>query len=139
MTGPADVTGNYLAVMRETGQSWDDLADQFDRDAELPALDGGAGARRMARWARSNADAGRERREHQAPEQPPVDPRPEPPRRTATPPRPTRRTAKAQPRKRPGRPAGATAAGAAPPPDPPGVVVGDPTPDAAVVVTSSED
>jgi hypothetical protein len=129
MTGPADVTGNYVALMRERGWSWGDLADDFARQAEQPALDGGVNARHMERWARSNAEAGRERREHQAPEQPPVDPRREPPRRTATPPKPARRTAKAAPRKRTGRPAGATAAGAVPAPNTlPVAVVNTPAP-----------
>ena len=90
MTGPDDTTGNYVALMRERGWSWGDLADEFDRQATSPSLDGGAAARNMARWARSNDEAARARRE-QAPDTPPVDPRPEPPRRTATPPRPTRR------------------------------------------------
>ena len=90
MTGPdGDVTANYLALMRERGQTWDDLADQFARDAASGrALDRGENALRMERWARSQADAGRERQRAAETEQ--REPRPdapeaEPPRRTVTP------------------------------------------------------
>jgi hypothetical protein len=126
MTGPADVTGNYLALMRERGWSWDDLADDFARQATQPALDGGANSRHMERWARSNADAARERSQ-QPPEQrdqPPQDPRPAPPKRTATPARPARRTAARtpKPRKRPDPPAPPVAVVA----DPPPVITADP-------------
>jgi len=85
MTAPGDTTANYVALMRERGWNWGDLADEFDRQAQQPALDGGANARSMARWARSQDEAARQRRE-QAPDTPPQDPRPEPPKRTAVPP-----------------------------------------------------
>ena len=98
MSSPVgDVTENYLQMMRERGWTFDDLADHFRRQSESPQLDGGAADRNLERWARSLADAARGRREAAAPEQPPVDPRPEPPKRTATPP--------------PKRRAGATASG----------------------------
>jgi len=91
VTAPGDVSANYLALMQQRGWTWDDLADQFDRDAaEGRALDGGRNARNMAAWARSNADAGRERRE--AAEDPQRrDPRPDvasptPGKRAAVPP-----------------------------------------------------
>jgi hypothetical protein len=94
MTGPAgDVTANYLAKMRDEGLSWGDLADQFDRDAAAGrALDGGANARRMAAWARSQEEAGRERqRAAEDPQRPdpgaPDHATPGPPARTVTPPR----------------------------------------------------
>lgn len=108
MTGPAgDVTANYLEIMRERGMTWGDLADQFDRDAvDGKALDGGANARRMAVWARSQEEAGRERREAaDDPSRPdpgaPDHATPTPPARTVTP-----RTAPAK------RATGATASGA---------------------------
>jgi hypothetical protein len=90
VTDPGDVAGNYTALMRERGWTWDDLADDFARQATQTALDGGEAMRRMERWARSCAEAGRLRRE-QADPAPPQDPRPAPPQRTATPPRPARR------------------------------------------------
>lgn len=93
MTGPAgDVTANYLDLMRERGWSWGDLAAQFDRDAAAGrALDGGANARYMAAWARSNEEAGRERRAAADDPDRPDPPAPEhatptPPARTVTPP-----------------------------------------------------
>lgn len=92
MTGPADVTDNYVQLMRERGMTWGDLADQFDRDAAAGrALDGGANARRMARWARTQEQAAAERRAaHADPERPdppaPEHADPEPPKRTAVPP-----------------------------------------------------
>lgn len=52
------VTGNYVQLMRERGWGWEDLAADFERQAEQPQMDGGAVMRRMARWARSNAEAG---------------------------------------------------------------------------------
>jgi hypothetical protein len=120
VTGPADVTGNYLALMRERGWSWDDLADDFARQAAQPALDGGANSRHMERWARSNADAARARAEQPAErrEEPPQDPRPAPPKRTATAPRPARRAAARtpKPRRRPDPPAPPVAVVADPPP-----------------------
>lgn len=63
MSAPGDVTDNYVRLMAERGWSWDDLADEFDRQAAGPPmpLDRGASARGMARWARSNAEAGRVR------------------------------------------------------------------------------
>lgn len=91
MTSPGDTSGNYLALMRERGWSWSDLADEFDRQAQQPALDGGANARGMARWARDQAAAAAARAEAPEPDREPQDPRREPPRRTAVPPRPTRR------------------------------------------------
>jgi hypothetical protein len=91
VTAPSDTTANYVALMRERGWTWRDLADEFDRQATSPALDGGAAARSMARWARTEEEAARERREHTEPEREPQDPRPEPPKRTAVPPRPSRR------------------------------------------------
>jgi len=91
MTAPGDTTANYVALMRERGWNWGDLADEFDRQALSPALDGGANARSMARWARSEDEAARQRREALTPEREPQDPRPEPPKRTAIPPRPNRR------------------------------------------------
>jgi hypothetical protein len=91
MSAPSDTTANYVALMRERGWNWGDLADEFDRQAQSPALDGGAAARSMARWARSEDEAARQRRESAAPEREPQDPRPEPPKRTAVPPRPNRR------------------------------------------------
>jgi hypothetical protein len=97
VTGPdGDVTGNYTAMMRERGWSFHDLADEFARQAEQPAMDGGAGPKYLERWARSEAAAADLRaaaderhRPDDAP--PPVDPRREPPKRHATPPRPPRR------------------------------------------------
>lgn len=61
-TDLGDVSGNYTALMRERGWSWGDLADEFERQAAQPALDGGAGPRRLARWARTQAEAAVERR-----------------------------------------------------------------------------
>lgn len=93
MTGPdSDVTGNYTQIMAERGWSFDDLADDFARQAsEGRALDGGASMRGLERWARSQAVAGRLRaqadpagRPEDAP--PPVDPQREPPKRTTVPP-----------------------------------------------------
>ncbi len=111
MTGPAgDVTANYLALMREQGLTWDDLADQFDRDAaQGRALDGGANARRMAAWARSNAEAGAARRADAEDPARPAPPAPE----HATPQRPTRT---AVPRKPPAKRGGSTSARAVTPP-----------------------
>jgi hypothetical protein len=86
-----DVTGNYMQVMRERGWSWDDLADDFDRQAQQPALDGGAAAERMARWARSNATAGRLREAGTPPDEPPRDAEPVPPKRNTVPRRPPER------------------------------------------------
>jgi hypothetical protein len=87
--GPAgDVTDNYTAIMRERGWTWDDLADDFERQAQQSSLDGGASALSMARWARANADAGRERRE--AAEDPL---RPDPPAPDHATPDPKKRTA----------------------------------------------
>lgn len=92
MTDPdGEVLGNYAAIMRERGWSWGDLADDLERQAQQPALDGGANPRRMARWARTQQEAADRRAEAQ-PEQP-VDPRPpaDEPKRTAVPARPPRR------------------------------------------------
>ena len=122
MTAPGDVSANYLALMQQRGWTWDDLADQFDRDAaEGRALDGGRNARNMAAWARSNADAGRERRE--AAEDPQRrDPRPDvasptPGKRTAVPPpAPSRRVGARTAKGR--RRTGATAATVAAPAEP---------------------
>lgn len=91
MTGPAgDVTANYLDLMRERGWSWGDLAAQFDRDAATGrALDGGANARRMARWARTHEQAGRERQRTAVTEEReprPDEATPDPRKRTAVPP-----------------------------------------------------
>jgi hypothetical protein len=93
MTGPAgDVTANYMQLMRERGLSWGDLADQFDRDAaDGRALDGGANARRMAAWARSQDEASQERRAAaDDPDRPdpgaPEHAVPHPPARTTVPP-----------------------------------------------------
>jgi len=92
MTGPGDdVTANYLQVMRERGWSFADLADDFARQAQQPALDGGAGYASLERWARSQAAAADLRaaaapdvRPENAP--PPVDPRSAPtPRKTVPP------------------------------------------------------
>jgi hypothetical protein len=93
VTGPGDVTGNYEELMAERGWTWGDLADDFDRQAAAPALDGGENARGMARWARDREAAARARAEQDDERRglPPQDPRPEPPRRTAAPPRPPRR------------------------------------------------
>jgi len=96
MTDPdGDVTGNYTQIMRERGWSFHDLADEFARQAEQPALDGGAGPRHLERWARSQAAAADLRaaadtaaRPADAP--PPVDPKREPPKRTAVPRHPAR-------------------------------------------------
>lgn len=84
------VTDNYLQVMRERGWSFDDLADDFARQAQQPSLDGGAAMRSLERWARGEAVAAELRaassptgRPEDAP--PPVDPRREPPKRTTTP------------------------------------------------------
>lgn len=96
MTGPAaDVTDNYVQLMRERGWSWDDLADDFLRQAESPSLDRGQNALAMARWARSNADAAKARRDA-ADDPTEADPLPavadpDPAKRTATPPRLPRR------------------------------------------------
>jgi hypothetical protein len=98
MSGPTgDVTANYLAIMAERGQTWDDLADEFTREAAAGrALDGGANARRMAAWARSQAEAGRERQAaHEDPQQReprPDEATPDPRKRTAVPPPKPRRT-----------------------------------------------
>jgi len=90
-----DVTANYLQIMRERGWSWAELADDFARQARQPALDGGVGMLQLERWARSEAVAAELRaaesptgRPADAP--PPVDPKREPPKRTATPRQPTR-------------------------------------------------
>jgi hypothetical protein len=95
MTLDGDVTGNYLQIMRERGWSWSELADDFARQAQQPALDGGVGARQLERWARGEAAAAELRaatsptgRPEDAP--PPVDPKREQPKRTATPRQPTR-------------------------------------------------
>lgn len=90
-TDLGDVSANYLALMRERGWSFGDLADDFDRQAGQASLDGGVGARRMARWARSQQEAA-DRRSEAQPEQP-IDPRPptDEPQRTAVPPRNPRR------------------------------------------------
>ena len=96
MTAPDDVTGNYVALMRERGWNWGDLADQFERDAnDGRALDGGANARRMARWARSQEQAGQERRraaETEQREPRPDEATPDPRKRTAVPQPKPRRT-----------------------------------------------
>lgn len=52
------VTGNYVQLMRERGWGWEELAADFEQQAEQPQMDGGAVMRRMARWARTNAEAG---------------------------------------------------------------------------------
>lgn len=91
-----ELADNYRQIMRERGWSWDDLADDFARQSQQPALDGGAGPRHLERWARQHAVAADLRsttsptgRPEDAP--PPVDPKREPPKRTAVPPRkPTR-------------------------------------------------
>jgi hypothetical protein len=90
-TDLGDVSGNYLQMMRERGWNFADLADEFDRQAQQPSLDGGVGAQRMARWARSQQEAA-DRRAAAEPDQP-VDPRPpaDAPQRTAVPPRAPRR------------------------------------------------
>lgn len=96
MTDPeGDVAGNYTRIMRERGWSWSDLADDFARQATQPALDGGAGPRSLERWARSQAAAAALRAAADEPARPadappPVDPRREPPKRTADPRRPAR-------------------------------------------------
>jgi uncharacterized membrane protein len=96
MTEPdGDVTSNYMQIMRERGWSWDELADDLGRQAQQPALDGGAAPRALERWARGQAAAARLRAEAAAPARPeaappPVDPRREPPKRTAVPRRPGR-------------------------------------------------
>ena len=90
MTDPGgDVTGNYTALMRERGWNWTDLADDFARQAAQPQLDRGENARRMERWARSQAQAAQERA--QAAPAAPDDPRPEPPQRHVVPPATPRR------------------------------------------------
>lgn len=96
MTAPDDVTANYLRLMAERGWTFDDLADEFDRQAAGPPphLDGGAGTRHLAEWARREAAA--ERRRQAGAESPARDLRPdqatpEPPRRTTTAGRPGRR------------------------------------------------
>lgn len=92
MTSPGDVTDNYVQLMRERGWSWDDLADEFERQAVGPPLplDRGVVARGMARWARTQAEAGQARREAQtdpgAPEVRPDDAAPAPPPRKVVPP-----------------------------------------------------
>lgn len=93
-----DVQGNYMQVMRERGWSWSELADDFARQAQQPALDGGVGMRSLERWARGEAVAAELRaassptgRPADAP--PPVDPKREPPKRTAVPRDPAKRTA----------------------------------------------
>jgi hypothetical protein len=95
VTAPDDVTGNYLALMRERGWNWRDLADDLDRQAAQPSLDGGVATRRVARWARSQQEAATERQaahaDPAAPEPRPDDATPDRPRRHATPPRSPRR------------------------------------------------
>jgi membrane-bound lytic murein transglycosylase B len=90
VSSPDDVTGNYAALMRERGWTWEDLAGQFERDAnDGRALDGGANARRMARWARSHAEAGQARQQTAATEEReprPDEATPDPRRRTTVPP-----------------------------------------------------
>jgi len=93
MTAPdGDVTGNYTQIMQDRGWTWGDLADDFARQAaDRRALDGGASARGLERWARGQQVAGQLRaaadvgdRPEDAP--PPADPKREPPKRTAVPP-----------------------------------------------------
>jgi hypothetical protein len=93
-----DVTANHMQRMRDNGWTWTDLADDFARQAQQPALDGGAGPRALERWARSEAAAAELRaassptgRPENAP--PPQDPRAAPPRRDAVPRDPKKRTA----------------------------------------------
>jgi hypothetical protein len=90
-----DVTANYMQIMRDRGWSWSELADDFHRQAQQSALDGGVGMLALERWARSEAAAAELRaatsptgRPEDAP--PPIDPKREPPKRTATPRQPTR-------------------------------------------------
>jgi hypothetical protein len=52
------VTGNYVQLMRDRGWGWEELAADFERQAQQPQMDGGEVMRRMARWARTNAEAG---------------------------------------------------------------------------------
>lgn len=96
MGSPGDVTANYLLIMQQRGMTWDDLADEFERDAAAGrALDGGANARGMAAWARSQAEAGRERAtaaQEQQREPRPDEATPDPRKRTTVPPARPRRT-----------------------------------------------
>lgn len=75
MTSPGDVTANYVEIMAERGWSWDDLADEFERQADGPPrpLDGGANARGMAAWARQQGDAGRAAEQRRAAAEQPTD------------------------------------------------------------------
>lgn len=86
------VTANYMQLMRERGWSWTELADDFARQADQPALDGGVGVRSLERWARGEAVAAELRaassptgRPEDAP--PPQDPRSAPPNRKTVPPK----------------------------------------------------
>lgn len=92
MTLDGDVTANYMQIMRDRGWSWTELADDFERQARQPALDGGVGMRSLERWARSEAAAAELRaatsptgRPEDAP--PPVDPRSAPAPRKVVPPK----------------------------------------------------
>jgi hypothetical protein len=93
-----DVTANYMQIMRERGWSWSELADDLARQAQQPALDGGAAARSLERWARGEAAAADLRaassptgRPEDAP--PPQDPQRGPAKRTTVPRDPAKRTA----------------------------------------------
>jgi hypothetical protein len=95
-----DVQGNYMQIMRDRGWTWSELADDFARQAAStpPPLDGGVGMQRLERWARGEAVAAELRaassptgRPEDAP--PPIDPKREPPKRTAVPRDPAKRTA----------------------------------------------
>lgn len=81
------VLQNYRQVRVERGQTWAEMADQFDRDAQAPTLAGDRSLRLLAAWARSQDDGDPQRREGTvpAPAGPPPkrDTRQPPPRRTA--------------------------------------------------------
>lgn len=84
-TVPEHVRENYRQIVADTGQTWGQLADQFDRDAAaLPDVHA-APYRSLAAWARDQ-DTG------DTPVAEPEQPQPaEPPRKkTATPTRPAR-------------------------------------------------
>lgn len=95
------VAENYRQVKAESGRSWTDMADQFDRDADaLPDVHAGP-YRVLASWARTQhelkvdhelnvdePDTELDAASDTEPEQP-VDPTP-PRKRTATPKAPTR-------------------------------------------------
>jgi hypothetical protein len=50
---PDAVRSNYLQIKAQTGRTWDEMAAQFERDAEPLVGDHAAPYRRLAAWARA--------------------------------------------------------------------------------------